>query len=118
MSVIYTNFNSTPTPSTTDQEYSFTFTTGIASIPSSNYFAFNSKNDLMSEMQYATLEGLLYGFFSAAANYSLEDAVFFANENAIVLPSEIGGTVEGSLQEVVFDSNAVMPEPKPEPVVS
>lgn len=118
MSTLYTNLNiQSGYPSfeqeACGQDKSFTFTTDSLEIPSSNGKTFYNAEDLLysgvgGESAYAT--GLV--FMAYPTNNYEDTPLVFTNQNAIVLPTNVGDTVEGILNSTEFEDNESGPVAK------
>lgn len=110
MPTLYSNFRlQSNGPSFVQEAYgqdkSFTFTTSSLSIPASDIEEYQ-------DALYAVYEEAPAGLvFMAYPTNNYEDTpIVFANKNAIVLPTEVDGTVEGLLDVIDF-SNGSSSEP-------
>ncbi len=116
MSTLYTNLNIQSGHPSFEQEAcgqdkSFTFTTDSLEIPPSNVTSFYNAEDLLyygvggASTYYAT--GLI--FMAYPTNNYEDTPLVFTNQNAIVLPTNVGDTVEGILNFTEFEDNEAVP---------
>lgn len=112
MATLYTNFSIQGSPSYypvfEEEEYgqgkSVTFTTGSLAIPPSDV-AMNGRYydavDVLGGVYEEDCTGLV--FMAYPSNDYRSAPLVFANKNSITLPTEVGGTVEGTLDAVEFE---------------
>lgn len=109
MSTIYQNidfgsYSAEPSAQEYGKEYVITLETAADKIPASNYEESNSYSTFVSNM----MNGNVAGFAMALMND--DSNKIFVNMSDIVLPTEIGETVEGTMQLVSFPTTYVEPQ--------
>lgn len=108
MSTIYQNINfgsysAEPSAQEYGKEYAITLRTAEDKIPASNYAESDSYSTFVSNM----MSGSVTGFAMALMN---GDNKIFVNTSDILLPTEIGETVEGTMQLVSLPNSYVGPQ--------
>ena len=82
-----------------NKEYTVQFSTSKPSLPRSNYETFNNRSDFL-------YDGTVYGQVEGIIVSDTGGKWCFVNTEEIVLPTEIGETVEGSLECIDFNQNS------------